>query len=151
MFVHRHPWDDPEMTDDRSLDAPVIVVVDVANVMGSRPDGWWKDRAGAATKLLAGMPGLVGQAVSAPDGAHVVIEQIVAVVEGAAKAITEPAGVVVIRAPKDGDSTIVSTAQAYVRTGARVLVVTADRGLRARLADGVVVAGPGWLNSLLGR
>jgi len=26
-------------------------VVDVANVMGSRPDGWWRDRAGAAVRL----------------------------------------------------------------------------------------------------
>ena len=139
------------MTDSEPSSAPVIVVVDVANVMGSRPDGLWKDRAAAATRLLTGMPGLVGRAVSAPDGEHVVIEQIVAAVEGAAKAITAPAGIVVVRAPKDGDSAIVSTAQRYVRTGARVLVVTADRGLRVRLPDGVVVAGPGWLNSLLGR
>jgi hypothetical protein len=138
------------MTDNGSSDVPVIVVVDVANVIGSRPDGWWKDRAAAATKLLAGMPRLVGRAVAAPDGDDVVIEQIVAVVEGAAKASTAPAGVVVVHAPKDGDSTIVSTAHDYVSAGARVLVITADRGLRARLADGVV-AGPGWLNSLLGR
>jgi 8-oxo-dGTP diphosphatase len=27
------------------------IVVDVANVMGSRPDGWWRDRAGAAVRL----------------------------------------------------------------------------------------------------
>jgi 8-oxo-dGTP diphosphatase len=32
---------------------PVTVVVDVANVMGSRPDGWWRDRAGAAARLHA--------------------------------------------------------------------------------------------------
>jgi hypothetical protein len=139
------------MTGDESSDVPVIVVVDVANVMGSRPDGWWKDRAAAATTLVAGMPRLVGEAVSAPDGEQVVIEQIVAVVEGAAKAIIEPAGVILVRAPTDGDSAIVSTAQDHVRTGARVLVVTADRGLRARLPDGAGVTGPGWLNSLLGR
>ncbi len=142
---------DHEMAGDGSSGVPVTVVVDVANVMGSRPDGWWKDRAAAATKLLASMPGLVGRAVPAPDGEQVVIEQVVAVVEGAAKAVTEPAGVTVVRAPRDGDSTIASTAQQYVEAGARVLVVTADRGLRARLPDGVVVAGPGWLNTLLGR
>ena len=28
-----------------------MVVVDVANVMGARPDGWWRDRAGAARRL----------------------------------------------------------------------------------------------------
>lgn len=131
--------------------APVCVVVDVANVVGSRPDGWWKDRAGAATRLLAGLPGLSGQTTSLPNGEQVLIERIVAVVEGAAKAVDEPAGVTVVRAPRDGDSTIASTAQQYVDAGASVLVVTADRGLRARLADGVLVTGPGWLNALLGR
>lgn len=129
----------------------MVVVVDVANVMGSRPDGWWRDRAAAATKLLAGMPELVGRAVAAPDGEHLVIEQIVAVVEGAAKAITAPAGVTLVRAPKDGDSAIASAAQDLAATGGRALVVTADRGLRGRLPDSVVVAGPGWLNALLGR
>src|SRR5918998_5402981 len=28
------------------------LVVDEANVVGSRPDGWWRDRAGAAERLL---------------------------------------------------------------------------------------------------
>ena len=28
-----------------------VLVVDGANVVGSRPDGWWKDRAGAARRL----------------------------------------------------------------------------------------------------
>lgn len=139
------------MTGAASSDPSVVVVVDVANVMGSRPDGWWKDRAGAATKLLAGMPELVGKAVAAPGGEPLVIEHIVAVVEGAAKAISAPAGVTLVRAPKDGDSAIVSAAQDLASTGARVMVVTADRGLRALLPDGVVVAGPGWLNALLGR
>ena len=146
------------MTGDTTSAVPVVVVVDVANVMGSRPDGWWKDRAGAATRLLVGMPGLLGRTVSAPDGAQVVIdgaqvviERIVAVVEGAAKAATAPEGVAVVRAPADGDSAIASAAEEAGRAGAQVLVVTADRGLRARLAAGVAVAGPGWLNSLIGR
>jgi predicted RNA-binding protein with PIN domain len=30
-----------------------VIVVDGNNVMGSRPDGWWKDRAGAARRLVA--------------------------------------------------------------------------------------------------
>ncbi len=29
------------------------VIVDGNNVMGSRPDGWWRDRAGAARRLVA--------------------------------------------------------------------------------------------------
>ena len=29
----------------------LTVIVDGANVVGSRPDGWWRDRAGAAVRL----------------------------------------------------------------------------------------------------
>ncbi|MEV1131148.1 hypothetical protein [Agromyces sp. NPDC049794] len=141
------------MTHDAASARLVTVVVDVANVMGSRPDGWWKDRPGAATRLLAGLPGLVDQDVAGPDGEALRIARIIAVVEGAAKAATAPDGVDVVQAPTDGDSSIVAAADEALAdgSGARVLVVTADRGLRARLADGVLVAGPGWLNSLLGR
>jgi len=28
-----------------------VLIVDGANVVGSRPDGWWRDRAGAAHRL----------------------------------------------------------------------------------------------------
>jgi 8-oxo-dGTP pyrophosphatase MutT (NUDIX family) len=31
--------------------SPVTIIVDGANVVGSRPDGWWRDRAGAALRL----------------------------------------------------------------------------------------------------
>lgn len=129
----------------------MLAVVDVANVMGSRPDGWWRDRAGAATKLLAGMARLVGRTVPGPDGEPVSLDRIVAVTEGVANDAIAPEGVELVRAPKDGDSTIVSASRQHVDAGAQVLVVTADRGLRARLGDDVFVAGPGWLNGLLGR
>ena len=33
--------------------AQIRVFVDGNNVMGSRPDGWWRDRAGAARRLVA--------------------------------------------------------------------------------------------------
>jgi 8-oxo-dGTP diphosphatase len=47
---------------------PVTIVVDVANVMGSRPDGWWRDRAGAAVRLHADIARLAasGRAIQ-PD------------------------------------------------------------------------------------
>ncbi|MBT1598281.1 NUDIX domain-containing protein [Curtobacterium flaccumfaciens] len=41
------------------------VVVDAANVVGSVPDGWWKDRAGAASRLLAQVSALAAGGVSA--------------------------------------------------------------------------------------
>ncbi|MGR0319569.1 hypothetical protein [Agromyces sp. ZXT2-3] len=133
---------------------PVVVVVDVANVMGSRPDGWWRDRAGAATSLLERMarlaPGTV-VVLPPPDDAEVAIARVVAVIEGAAKAASGPDAIEVVRAPADGDGAVVEAAARLTGSGEPVLVVTADRGLRARLAPGVRVAGPGWLNDLLGR
>jgi len=32
---------------------PARLIVDGNNVIGSRPDGWWRDRAGAAARLVA--------------------------------------------------------------------------------------------------
>jgi hypothetical protein len=130
---------------------PVTVVVDVANVMGSRPDGWWRDRAGAATALLERMPPLVGRTVDLPDGSAAAIARVVAVVEGRATDAASPADIDVIRAPADGDTTIVEVARAAADAGERVLAVTADRGLRALLPEAVDAVGPGWLNGLIGR
>jgi predicted RNA-binding protein with PIN domain len=31
---------------------PARLIVDANNVIGSRPDGWWKDRAGATRRLV---------------------------------------------------------------------------------------------------
>jgi hypothetical protein len=36
---------------DAGSGATVTIIVDGANVVGSRPDGWWRDRAGAAVRL----------------------------------------------------------------------------------------------------
>ena len=80
----------------------VTIVVDVANVMGSRPDGWWRDRAGAAARLHAGIVRLAasGRAIppdTDPRGrkaarqAEAVTPGFVLVLEGAAKAAPIPA------------------------------------------------------------
>lgn len=129
---------------------PLTLVVDVANVMGSRPDGWWRDRAAAATTLLQRIAPLVGRELDV-EGERVELARVVAVVEGRAKDAAAPAGIDVVAAPADGDTTIVEVAVAASSVGERVLVVTADRGLRARLSEPVATAGPGWLNDLIGR
>ncbi|HEY0719148.1 MAG TPA: hypothetical protein VGD68_16160 [Streptosporangiaceae bacterium] len=36
---------------DAASGAGITIIVDGANVVGSRPDGWWRDRAGAAVRL----------------------------------------------------------------------------------------------------
>jgi hypothetical protein len=128
--------------------APVVLVVDVANVMGSRPDGWWRDRAGAAARLLAELARLPGTSVSAPGDVPVRLTRVLAVLEGRAREAHAPDGVEAVRATADGDTTVVALAADLVAAGQLVLVVTADRGLRARLAPGVVAAGPRWLLGL---
>ncbi|SDQ04310.1 hypothetical protein [Quadrisphaera sp. DSM 44207] len=132
-----------------------VLVVDVANVVGSRPDGWWRDRAGAAQRLLAGLRTLPGAGVAGPDGdpGALVLVEVVAVLEGAARSADPAAhpGLRVVRAQRDGDAAVVAEAGRVVDAGAVPLVVTADRGLRERLPAGSRTTGPGWLNALLGR
>ncbi len=130
-------------------------MVDVANVMGARPDGWWRDRAGAAVRLHAGIAALAasGRAIlpggSAPP-------DFVLVLEGAANAAapriqaypkTPGDRVRVVQAPGHGDDTIVAVVREL--PGRRV-VVTADRELRDRCAAaGAEVRSPGWLLGLV--
>lgn len=99
--------------------------MDAANVVGSKPDGWWRDRAGAATRLR-----------DALVRADLPYETVVLVLEGQAKKST-PAGsfegLLVVRAPKEGDDEIVAQAQHYVERGDDVDVPTSDHGLRERL------------------
>jgi hypothetical protein len=44
--------------------APVTIIVDGANVVGSRPDGWWRDRAGAALRLRDQLAPLVTDGIT---------------------------------------------------------------------------------------
>ena len=144
---------DPEH-DPEQQDPGVHVVVDVANAVGSRPDGWWRDRAGATTRLLAQLARLAAAGtVDGPDGERLAVGRVHAVVEGRARSARVPAGVDVVLAEADGDSAVVVLAEQLLGrsdTGG-VLVVTADRGLRERLPAGAAVSGPGWLRALLDR
>lgn len=150
----------------RLLQARPLLVVDAANVVGSVPDGWWRDRAGAATRLLASIRsasrGGFPAAWFALEGAVLAWPRIVVVLEGAARGACEPATddtapthrpafrtPQVLRAERDGD-----TAVADLLGGLPPLerehaaLVTADRGLRARTA-GTRHLGPGTFRSAL--
>jgi hypothetical protein len=122
-----------------------VLLVDAANVVGSRPDGWWRDRAGAASRLLDRLAALPGRSLTGPDGAVLVCDEVVAVVEGQARDVPAPDGVRVDRAEGSGDDALAAYAARLAEQGMPVVVVTADRGLRARLPASAVVAGPGWL------
>ncbi|TDC70074.1 hypothetical protein E1193_30120, partial [Micromonospora sp. KC606] len=43
------------------MDTRPLLIVDGANVVGSRPDGWWRDRAGAAARLRDALAPLAAQ------------------------------------------------------------------------------------------
>ncbi len=127
----------------------VVVLVDAANVVGSRPDGWWRDRAGATSRMLAQLTRLPGRIVPTPGGGRVLCGEVIAVVEGAARSVRVPDGVTLVRAPGSGDDALAACAARIAREGRALWVVTADRGLRARLPEGVTVTGPGQLFAAL--
>lgn len=113
------------------------VLVDGMNVIGSRPDGWWQDRDGAARRLLARLQHL------ARDGPRITL-----VLDG--RPLNDlPAGphdgvevTYARRAGRDaGDDRLIEVLSTLDdRSG--VSVTTSDRGLAARVRElGVPVHG----------
>ena len=115
-----------------------LLVVDAANVVGSVPDGWWRDRAGAAIRLRDRLIPVTSAGVTDLPGPV----EVVLVVEGKARDIPDTPGVRVERATRSGDDAIVDVVRAA--QGQRsVVVVTADRELRRRVAElGARTLGP---------
>ena len=114
-----------------------VLIIDAANVIGSRPTGWWRDRPGAAQRFVEQVRDGVR------DGR---LEQpLVVVVEGQARRGPQEGsaeGVEIVHATGEGDDTIVSIAEAR----RDVVVITADRELVRRVrAVGAEVRGPNWL------
>lgn len=126
---------------DRTGDDVDVLVIDAANVVGSRPNGWWRDRAKAAADLCA--------AVRAAVDAGRLESPVVVVLEGAARQGSgehDVAGLRVVHAAGSGDDAIVDLVQGASGDDQGSTVVTADRELRARVtAVGADVCGPRWL------
>lgn len=120
---------------------PLTLLLDTANVLGSRPDGWWRDRPGATVTLLTQVVDALPRTVEV-EGGFAWVAGVEAVVEGAARDVAV-SGAVLHRAAGSGDDELVRVA------GNQHLVVTADRGLRMRLTADVVVRGPGWVREWL--
>ncbi|MFI6345890.1 NTP pyrophosphohydrolase [Streptomyces sp. NPDC050560] len=114
-----------------------LLVVDAANVVGSVPDGWWRDRRGAAERLRDGLVRYAEEGLPGHPGPL----DVVLVVEGAARGVEPVPGVRVEAAPGSGDDLI---ARLAAEAGDRpCLVITADRELRRRVtAAGAATAGP---------
>ncbi len=147
-------------------------------MMGSRPDGWWRDRAGAAVRLYtevadlaASGPVVLPPEAVPPGGADPPAAGppgFVMVLEGAAKAAAARISSAAPQAVAGDSAAPIEVRPGAVRVvlargsgddaivavvralpGPRV-VVTADRELRERcVAAGATVLGPGWLLGLL--
>ena len=120
-----------------------MLLIDAANVVGSRPNGWWRDRSRAARAFV--------ERVRAAVGAGRLAEPVVVVLEGAARRGVEAGvaeSVTVLHASGSGDDTLLAvTADAE----SPVTLVSADRALCQRAEElGADIARPGWLLDLLG-
>nr|WP_296073243.1 hypothetical protein [uncultured Actinoplanes sp.] len=116
-----------------------LVIVDGANVVGSVPDGWWRDRAAAAVRLRDSLATILSGGL--PDLPGPI--EVALVVEGRARDIPQTTnGVRIERAPASGDDKITDLVRVEAPTR-RTVVITADRGLRERVVPlGAEVRGP---------
>jgi hypothetical protein len=116
-----------------------VLLIDAANVVGSRPTGWWRDRAGAARTFV--------DQVRAAVASERLAQPVVVVLEGKAREGVEPGhvdGVAVEHAVGSGDDLLVDIAGRA--SDQKITLVTADRELRRRAETlGADVVGPNWL------
>jgi predicted RNA-binding protein with PIN domain len=113
-----------------------VLVVDGNNVMGSRPDGWWRDRAGATRRLVAQL----GEWATAAE------RDVLVVFDGAPPAgLVAPPRVEVRFARRSGRDAADDDIAAFVAADAapeRLRVVTSDAELARRVrAHGARVVG----------
>lgn len=111
-------------------------LVDGMNVIGSRPDGWWRDREGAKRDLSSRLAALAEQG-----------EEVTVVFDGSEpERPVEAAGVEVVFAPggpNSADDRIVAILEADEEPQA-LTVVTSDGELERRAAElGAAVIGAG--------
>ncbi|MFL5821681.1 MAG: NYN domain-containing protein [Solirubrobacteraceae bacterium] len=107
-------------------------LVDAMNVIGSRPDGWWRDREGAGCALLADLESFARRAG----------DEVTAVFDGRPFELPPTRSVEVVFAPS-ADDAIVENLSADAHPGT-VTVVTSDAELAARArAAGALVTGAG--------
>ena len=111
-----------------------MLVVDGNNVMGSRPDGWWKDRAAAARRLV----GQIGAWAT---------EDVLVIFDGAEPPdMPAPARVEVRFATRRGRDAADDDIAAHAVAHPGVRVVTSDAALARRVREaGADVVGARWL------
>jgi uncharacterized protein YaiI (UPF0178 family) len=114
-------------------------LIDAMNVIGSRPDGWWRDRDGAARRLVEDIRAW------AQDDVTVVLDA------GPDDLLGTAGRVVVVRAQRRGRNAADDEIVRLVRGRDDALVVTSDAELAARVrALGADVMGAGTFRGRLG-
>lgn len=136
---------------------PIRLLLDTANVLGSRPDGWWRDRAGATGRLLADLAGTMPRTIELPGGGFGWLPRVEAVLEGQAAAVAGMDTRVPVHVAAGSGDDALATLAARPGTvtalasepGEVTAVVTADRGLRDRLPASVLRLSPSTVLSWL--
>ena len=114
-------------------------LVDGMNVIGSRPDGWWRDRRGAMGRLVEDLASLEGDVSVVLDGAPFELEGGPVEVVFASR-----------RGPNAADDDIVARVQEDPDPGS-LTVVTSDSDLARRVREhGAAVEGAGTFRKRLG-
>jgi Uncharacterized BCR, YaiI/YqxD family COG1671 len=127
--------------------------IDAMNVIGSRPDGWWRDREGAARRLVDDIRAWAQDEVTVvldagPDDLLAVTSSEVRACEDGGR---NRVSVTVVRAQRRGRNAADDEIVRLVRDGDDALVVTSDAELAARVrALGAEVMGAGTFRGRLG-
>ncbi len=109
--------------------------VDAANVIGSRPDGWWRDRDGATRRLIGAV-----RVWAAAEGARATV----VLDAGPDELAGDADGVAVVLAPRRGRDAADDEIARRIQGVAHARVVTSDAALAARArAAGAEVEGAG--------
>jgi hypothetical protein len=109
-----------------------MLIIDAMNVIGSRPDGWWRDREGAIRRLVDELREWAAE------------ELIVALDAGPDDLLGRTGNVTVVRARRRGRDAADDEIVRLVGERAGALVVTSDAALAARVrALGAEVEGAG--------
>jgi len=116
-------------------------LVDASNVIGSRPDGWWRDREGAARRLIEAL-----RAYARETG-----EEVRVVLDAGPPELAAGDVVIASRRGRDAaDDEIVRLVAADPDPGS-LMVVTSDAGLAGRVRElGARVEGAGAFRGRLG-
>lgn len=117
------------------------IIVDAANVVGTVPDGWWKDRRGASERLRDRIETFAASGtgvrpafleIPPPLGIDLVFPDWFFITESTARGIDSTEHVCVVDADLSGDDAIVAQVEALTAQGALTSVVTSDAELVTR-------------------